>query len=305
MSDKYDQYTKYVVSEDIARKVLWGYAKEKTSYSTKPAVQMKLRTFRPLSVFNYRLYTLTETRTCEWKTVMHNGLRVDGPENGPALGLWDVKATPPKGYETEECYKIVPHTSSLKICLCCSGQGRLPCRGCIGKGKRPCQYCGGSGCFFGGPCWPCFQLGQAICFACRGSGHMLCLVCGSKGKLLQYLQIKIKWKSQDFAFLSENSSDFPTERFHNRSGKIIFHKEQEMVTPISNFPKESINEASKKAIIQHRPNSKNTKIVRQRHSIEWLPLTRVKYTWNDKGYDYYVYGEENKVYAKDYPKEDA
>ncbi|XP_073431209.1 protein SSUH2 homolog isoform X2 [Dendrobates tinctorius] len=189
-----------------------------------------------------------------------------------------------------------------KVCFCCRGQGRLRCSGCIGKGKRPCLTCCGRGYSYGQPCCLCLQSGKMICFACSGTGRLLCLVCGTKGKLLQYLQMKIKWQSQDYEFLSENRSDFPTERFYKMSGKIIFYKEQEMVTPVSNFPQESINEASKEAISQHRPNSKNTKIVRQRHIIEWLPLTRVKYTWNDKEYDYYVYGEQKRAYVKDYPK---
>ncbi|KAG9462220.1 hypothetical protein GDO78_014646 [Eleutherodactylus coqui] len=78
--------------------------------------------------------------------------------------------------------------------------------------------------------------------------------------------------------------------------------EDPAVSPVTNFPEPSINKASKKMISQHRSEFAACRILRQRHTIEWLPLTKVDYIWKGAEYHYYVYGKENRAYAKDYPR---
>ncbi|EMP34397.1 Putative protein C3orf32 [Chelonia mydas] len=75
------------------------------------------------------------------------------------------------------------------------------------------------------------------------------------------------------------------------------------VYPVVNFPDPSISQASQNAVVQHHTQFASTsRVLRQRQTIELIPLTKVEYEWQGEQYSYYVYGEENRVYAENYPK---
>ena len=42
-------------------------------------------------------------------------------------------------------------------------------------------------------------------------------------------------------------------------------------------------------------------VVCQRHFIKMVPVSEVDYSYNNKNYTFWVYGEENRVYEEDYP----
>lgn len=291
-----------IISEDTARQALLEYAKKKCCYSTGPAQQMLLKDFQPLNTFRYRLDTFTETRICKWVSDPYYGEEVDGPDNGLPPEPWDLQAEPPNLFQNAEYYMPLPHTSSVEICSQCNGLGRNLCMSCYGSGRARCMYCGGSGWSSNQMCFSCTGTGRVWCIGCRGSGYQRCITCSSEGRLLKYIQLAIKWENHNFEFIGTHSSDFPTKRFKKVTGEIIFSDEQKMVSPVTNFPELSINEASENVISQHRTKFTYSKILKQRHSIEWLPLTNVNYTWNGAEYDYFVYGKENRAYATNYPK---
>ncbi|XP_071984321.1 protein SSUH2 homolog [Engystomops pustulosus] len=147
-------------------------------------------------------------------------------------------------------------------------------------------------------------MGYARCPGCGGFGYRRCLTCSGTGKLHQFLQLTVQWENHNFEFIADNKSDFPTECFKNVTGLKMFYDEQKMVSPVTHFHEPSINKASKNGISQHRAELTESKILRQRHSIEWLPLTKVNYIWKDGEYDYYVYGNENQTFAKNFPKKE-
>lgn len=39
----------------------------------------------------------------------------------------------------------------------------------------------------------------------------------------------------------------------------------------------------------------------QKQTVELVPLTKVDYEWKERVYSFYIFGNENKVYTKDYP----
>ncbi|XP_075040305.1 protein SSUH2 homolog [Mixophyes fleayi] len=105
-----------------------------------------------------------------------------------------------------------------------------------------------------------------------------------------------------FVFLADQNSEFPSERFNKVTGDIVLEDEQSWLSPITDFVDQSINEASQNAIYEHQNELTSCQILRQRHSIEWLPLTQVDYNWKGKNYHYFVYGKENRAYTNNYPK---
>uniref|UniRef100_K7FHA9 Uncharacterized protein n=1 Tax=Pelodiscus sinensis TaxID=13735 RepID=K7FHA9_PELSI len=75
------------------------------------------------------------------------------------------------------------------------------------------------------------------------------------------------------------------------------------VYPVVNFPEPSISQASQNAVVQHHTQFASvSRLLRQRQTIELIPLTKVEYEWQGKLYSYYVYGDENRVYTENYPK---
>ncbi|XP_069824018.1 protein SSUH2 homolog [Dendropsophus ebraccatus] len=290
-----------LISEDVARQALLEYARKKCYYSTGPAQQMLLQDLQPFSTFRYRLDTFTEIRICKWVSDPYYGEEVDGPDNGPPPNPWDLQANPPNLFQKAEYYIPLPHTSSVEICSQCGGLGRNICISCFGTGRSRCMYCGGAGWSGNQRCFSCGGMGRQWCMGCSGSGYQRCITCSAKGRLLKYIQLTVKWKNHNFEFIADHKSDFPTKRFKKVTGDIIFSDEQQMVSPIVNSPEPSINEASENVISKHRSEFALSKILRQRHSIEWLPLTKVNFTWNGAEYYYFVYGKENKAYATKYP----
>ncbi|XP_044157052.1 protein SSUH2 homolog isoform X2 [Bufo gargarizans] len=291
-----------LISEDAARQALLEYATKKWCYSTGPARQMILRDFQPFNTFRYRLDTFTETRICKWVSEPHFGGEVDGPENGLAPNAWDLPAEPPCLFRNAEYCRPLPHTASVQTCSDCGGRGRNTCIVCYGAGRRTCASCGGCGRSNNQMCFACSGVGRNTCISCGGSGYQQCFTCSSQGEVVRYILLTVKWENHNFEFIADHKSDFKSKRFKKVTGENIFSDEQQMVTPVTSFPEPSISEASGNVISQHRATFTNSKILQQRHSIEWLPLTRVTYTWHNAEYDYYVYGTENKAYAKNYPR---
>jgi DnaJ-class molecular chaperone len=70
---------------------------------------------------------------------------VDGPENGPAPGAWDVAVTQPALFENHTAHYRVPHTSRVEVCHTCRGRGEVSCGTCGGDGRVSCGTCDGDG----------------------------------------------------------------------------------------------------------------------------------------------------------------
>ncbi|KAG9466851.1 hypothetical protein GDO78_015999, partial [Eleutherodactylus coqui] len=291
-----------LVSEDAVRQALLEYAKKKCCYSSGPAQEMLLQDFHPFNTFRYRLDTFTENRLCHWMTEPYYGGEVDGAGNGPPPNRWDIQVEPRHLFRKSKHRMPLPHTSSVEICLYCFGRGRNICGSCCGLGRSRCMFCGGSGRNTDHTCTACGGSGRVLCPGCFGSGSQQCRTCRGQKRVIKYIQLTIKWKNHNFEFLADHQSDFTTKRFKKVTGEILLSDEQQTVSPITNFPEPSINEASVRGLTEHRTTFTDCRIRRQRHTIEWLPLTKVDYTWKGAEYHYYVYGNENRAYAKDYPR---
>ncbi|GAB0194385.1 protein SSUH2 [Grus japonensis] len=110
-------------------------------------------------------------------------------------------------------------------------------------------------------------------------------------------------KNNVFEFVSEHHLNFPGELLSKVSGENIFKDENVMVYPIIDFPDPEISLASQRAIAEHSAAfATSSRILRQRQTIELIPITEVHYQYSGKPYLYYIYGLENKVYALDYPE---
>ncbi|XP_043374187.1 protein SSUH2 homolog isoform X4 [Dermochelys coriacea] len=292
------------VSEDAAKEALIQYAASKCCYSSAPAKEMVFQNLQPFNTYRYRLETFTESRSSEWKTTPYRGEFVDSFLLGPAPLPWNIQVEVPTMFTDNITRVKVPHTSSLKGCHNCRCAGTIHCTKCHGRGKVQCWICHGSGNRLNEDrCTHCSGSGRSRCNSCSGSGHKTCITCAGKGQLLYYIELQVKWKNNIFEYVADQRSGFPADLFKEVTGQKMFVDEQSMVYPVVNFPDPSISQASQNAVVQHHTQFASTsRVLRQRQTIELIPLTKVEYDWQGKWYSYYVYGDENRVYAENYPK---
>nr|XP_056702794.1 protein SSUH2 homolog [Euleptes europaea] len=293
------------ISEGEAQEALREYASGKCCYSSDPAKEMVFKDLQALNAYRYRLETFTESRSFEWKTKPSTG-KIEGPCVDTTFVLpWNVPVAVPKMFENNTKEIMMANTSLVKECLVCMASGKKLCKQCDGSTKEPCRWCKGKGLFAGGTCSQCSGTGSDAtpCQACSGQGTVNCDDCDGQGRLLTYNALVVKWENNIFDYVAHQRNDFPAELFKAVTGQKLFVDEQDMVYPVTNFPDSSINDTSRNAVERHRAQFASTsRILRQRQTIEHIPLTRVEYGWHSKSCSFYVYGNERKVHTKDYPK---
>ncbi|XP_069824017.1 uncharacterized protein [Dendropsophus ebraccatus] len=291
------------ISEYDARKALMDYANNKCCYRSTPAEEMDFNELRPFNTYRYRLETFTESRTCKWVTKPYTGQAIDSLISGIPPQPWDIPIQIPAMFKDEEKKMPIPHTSSLKACPQCLGICRTVCKKCHGTGRVRCWVCNGTGRQFSDSCHHCGGQGTESCKTCNSTRYERCVGCSGRGQILNYIELTVIWKNNIYEFVADHNSEFPTELFKKVNGEKIFMDEQLLLLPLVNFPAQAINQASQNALQQHHAQfSSTTRMLRQRHCIEWLPLTKVEYIWRGNRYDYFVYGRENEVYTDNYPQ---
>ncbi|KAG8547970.1 hypothetical protein GDO81_027015 [Engystomops pustulosus] len=168
----------------------------------------------------------------------------------------------------------------------------MKCGDCNGSGKRSEEEC-----------MNCNGTGSMGCRTCNQTNVQTCPGCSGKGQVMTFIELTVTWKNNIYEFIPDHHSEFPTDLFKKVTGEKMYVDEQILVPPVINFPEPSINQNSQTAVQQHYSQYMSTcRILKQRHSIEWLPLTKVEYMWRGKRYDYFVYGKENEVYTDNYPQ---
>ncbi|XP_018410715.1 PREDICTED: protein SSUH2 homolog [Nanorana parkeri] len=277
------------ITQEMAKQALLDYVSGQCCYGSSPVEEMEIQQMKPFNTYRYRLETFTESRSCEWVTKPLTNDKLDGPSNGPAPQPWDIILEPPALFHEETKKQSIPHTSSKKECEECHGKGKIICQKCNGNGRVKCETCNGTGRSAGEECSNCMGTMSQGCKTCNQTNVQTCPGCAGKGQVVSYIEMTVAWKNNLYEFIPAQNSEFPTDLFKK-------------VPPLVNFPDASINQASQTAVQQHYSQFiSSCRILKQRQTIEWLPLTKVEYNWKGKSCKYFVYGRENKVETKDYP----
>ncbi|MEQ2252855.1 hypothetical protein ILYODFUR_026135 [Ilyodon furcidens] len=100
----------------------------------------------------------------------------------------------------------------------------------------------------------------------------------------------------------EQSSGLKADKLHSVKGKELYKISHIMVYPLYGFPSPAIAEASDRLIKEHQSKyAQTSRILQQRQTVDLIPITKVNYKWKNNIRVFYVYGNENKVNAEDYP----
>ncbi|XP_063283581.1 protein SSUH2 homolog [Pelobates fuscus] len=287
-------------TENDAKQAFLKYAKRKCCYGTAPARGMTIKEFMFFGLHRYRLETFTESRACKWVVEHYVGQNVDSQPNGTVPRPWEIQVQNPAPFKDGMRKVTVPKTTSLKICPKCTGIGVVLCQKCNGTGRVECWICKGTGrCMRREMCNNCYGSGTECCRICLNSQRP-CMGCRGKGQIINCIQLMITWKSYISEFIDVHNTEFPNELFKKATGNKIYMDEQ-VVTPLLNTPVPSITNASQNALAQHRRQFSSCRILRQRQSVDWLPFTKVVYTWKGNEFCYFVYGKENQIHTVTYP----
>ncbi|XP_073447609.1 protein SSUH2 homolog isoform X2 [Aquarana catesbeiana] len=147
-----------------------------------------------------------------------------------------------------------------------------------------------------------------MCLKCHGTGRAQCMWCNGRGRRMQMELCQhcygngTERKNNVFEFITDQNSEFSSDLFRNVKGEKLVMDEQSKVSGITDFPDPTIIEVSQNALEQHWTRFSSCRVLRQRQSVERLPLTRVQYCWKEKQLSYFVYGTESKVFVQNYPK---
>ncbi|XP_075688641.1 protein SSUH2 homolog [Rhinoderma darwinii] len=292
------------ITDAVAKQAFREYRKSKCCCGAAPAKEMTTEELLPLNTYRYCLETFTESRNCEWVTEQYTGQHVDSANIGSALQPWEVPVVVPDMFKDGTQKMKVPNTSSVKACSQCKGMGKNMCLKCHGTGRIQCTWCNGTGRRMQMEMCPqCFGSGTESCRMCSSTNAQNCVSCAGRGQVLTYMQLNVTWKNNQYQFISDHHSEFSSDLFKTVHGEKIFTDEQLSVSPLADFPDSSITWASQNALEQHRTQfSSSCRVLRQRQSVELLPLTKVQYSWKGNQRNYFVYGKENLVYVQNYPQ---
>ncbi|XP_068454711.1 protein SSUH2 homolog [Clinocottus analis] len=290
------------ITEDTAREAFALFAKSKCCYSSAPVKDGVITSMDAFNTYRYRLETFTEARSTEWTHEPYNGQPVDAFAQPPP-GPWDVPAKTPSFFVDDKQVMKVPYTSSMKGCHACVGMGRKPCQDCSGAGNKVCWVCNGSGYRHGEDrCNHCSGRGRENCSHCQGQGAKQCDTCQGKQQLLVYIRLTVKWTNNSDDYVVEQSSGLQVDNLSKVSGKELFRDSQYLVYPVMGFPDPAVVSAAQRFVSEHQGKySASSRILQQRQTIELIPVTKVTYAWKGKSHVYFVYGNEFKVNADDYP----
>ncbi|KAM9506311.1 protein SSUH2 homolog isoform 4-T4 [Salvelinus alpinus] len=290
------------ITEDTAREAFSQYASSKCCYSSAPVKDGVITNMEAYNTYRYRLETFIESRTTEWSQQPYNGQPVDAYTQSPP-GPWDIPAKAPTFFQDDKQVIKVPNTSSVKNCHTCLGMGRTPCKECAGVGNKICWVCNGAGNRSSGDrCHHCQGRGRVNCSHCHGQGSRECETCKGKRQLLVFINLKVIWTNNLDDYIVEQSSGLHVVNLSKVSGQEMFRDAQYMVYPVMGFPDPNVVRAAERLVREHQARfSQTSRILQQRQTIELIPITKVTYKWKGDSHIYFVYGNEFKVSADNYP----
>lgn len=303
------------LTEAQARSAMLSHIANHCCYGKAAAKNMHIKKMEYLPAFHYELQTFTEKRETAWT---YAAIRT-GYESmmGGSLGAgvpplpWEIFEEPAQAFKDEVRLVQVPNTASTKSCHRCRGTGGVTCRDCNGKGWSRCLNCHGDGWMqdstgYRERCFYCQHSkhghGQQDCHKCGSKGKVNCTTCEGHGQIRCFIQLSITWKVNTAEHIIERL-DLPTELIRDVSGQVAFEEEAPRVKPVEAFTEnQDIKEASASLVFNQLNAFSDHKVIRQRHQVRIVPVTRVTYEWKGKLHVFYVYGYENKSHLPKYPQ---
>ncbi|WAR26710.1 SSUH2-like protein [Mya arenaria] len=286
------------IDENEARNALLQHVSEHCCYGSGAAQSLRFTDLQHYSAFHYTLETFGEARSTTWAYDPYTSQPIDGPQNGPAPGPWDIQAAPPSMFQNQQSHIEVPHTASVKVrCTSCAGRGHTMVYRNGEQEHERCHWCHGDG----NQRYPHQRM---LHVSWLRHGHVFVLSGTLQPKMLhQTNHHVVSIRTNHLTDHIVERTALPDHLIRNVAGKVAFTETQQRVWPINHFPDAEINNASNRLVNQHATAFPSERLLIQRHQVRIVPVTQAMYKWKDTNSDYFVYGFEKKVYAPNYPQQ--
>ncbi|KAJ8046732.1 Protein SSUH2-like [Holothuria leucospilota] len=306
------------LNEDQAREALLSYISSTCCWSAGPAERMVIKDIVPSSTFSYKLETFMESRAIRTVSEPYEGRPIPLVTTRATPDPWEVTVRATSLFENSTQEVEIPNTVSIKSCHECYGKGFQECDECNGRGGDKCTMCNRGDSYRsrhrqivihhghnrvnrnGGDCSFCNGSGRRqACSRCHGNGSTKCSTCKGTSQLRTSVKLTVT-RINNTDFIAGEGTGIPLKLIKRARGQVVFEEELSRVNPITHFQDQSINNASSQLIAKHQFQP-NKKIIRQRQSVNLVPISQVRCMYKGAPIHYFVYGFDNKVYAPDYP----
>ncbi len=318
---------------EAAREALELHVRTKTWLRRDLAKTLPIESFERSGSFHVRFRSFTEERAHEPVFEPFRGGRVDGPENGRPPTPWEMQVKVPGLFINQEYYQSVPHTEHVRTCHGCNGDGDIVCPRCSGHRRVTCSRCNGSGKVtetrqvtrtnaqgqsehftetYTTSCGPCGGDGKVTCPECHGNGRITCPTCQGARQLKHGQRLHVTWKTHVSDKILEKT-DLPDDLIGGAMGEIIHSEEDDRLEPIASAATSGgpyrgaggrvngeVNELCNQLLQAHR-FSGDTKLWRQSIHVKAVPVYEARYSWGKETRRFWVFGNEEQVYAPHYP----
>ncbi|XP_069592301.1 protein SSUH2 homolog [Ranitomeya imitator] len=286
-------------ARDAVRKYVWSSFCCCRPRREEPVVERLTQ----MPVYRYRLETFAETRHIEKLCRPYTGQRIDAPHRELVPQLWDIDVCAPKMFHEGSKKLPLPRSGEIKTCHKCGGRGRCKCSRCGGSGQFRCRCsCSSRQKSRNKRCPACSGSGRKRCSKCSGRGRKICGLCKGEGRLFFYQQLAVKWKTLRSQVVSdplEQEISLPLVLLQKVTGEAITTDDDLTVQPLAGFTDvPEISGASGRLIQEHQKTcGPSCRVLRQRQTVEMIPVAHVQYRYREKDLSCHVYGLERRVFS--------
>ncbi|KAK4582587.1 hypothetical protein RGQ29_025688 [Quercus rubra] len=308
-----------ILDEVEIRELLIDHVGHRCCWGSRPARTWKIHTVEDCNVYVGTLDTFIEERELITETEAYLGGNIDGKDNGPELGIWelDLRSQFPLLFTSyEESRAKIPHSETIEKCSGCDGRGNIVCPTCNANQEpgffkenqmTECPACYGRGLIAhrdgsDTKCVKCNGKGKIPCATCASRGLIKCETCNAGGSLRSHKVAIVRWKTLSTRKVSATSgaASVPDEVFHRAKGVQLCNTQAYQCTPAFFADSFSLNKFSSEVIAERAPVPPSARVICERHTISVVPVTRVTMSHRNRSFSFYIIGFSREVYLKDY-----
>ncbi|KAF8687396.1 hypothetical protein HU200_043086 [Digitaria exilis] len=309
-----------VLDEVEIRQLLIEHVGHRCCWGSRPARKWKITSIEDCNVYVGTLETFIEERDIVTKKGPYESGIIDGRDNGPVLGVWelDLRSEFPLLFVPEKEVMVkIPHSEVIEKCSDCEGRGEKPCPTCNAGQEHGfykanqmtrCGACHGRGLLAHQDgsdtvCGMCNGKGMLPCIACGSRGLVTCNTCTGYGSLLAKSIAHVRWKTLSARKVNatRGAASVPEEVFHRAKGVQLCNIQAYQCTPAFFADSYPLNQFSTEVISSRLPVPPSARVISERHIISVVPVTRVTMAHRKQSFSFYVVGYNRDVFIRDYP----
>ncbi|OMP03484.1 hypothetical protein CCACVL1_02404 [Corchorus capsularis] len=314
-----NEFQRQLLDEVEIRELLIDHVGHRCCWGSRPARTWKIHAVEDCNVYVGTLETFLEEREVIRETEPYLGDKIDGKDNGPELGIWELDLRsefPVLFVPYKETRVKIPHSETIEKCSGCAGRGGIVCPTCNADQEpgfykenqmAQCPACYGRGLIAHRDgsdtiCTKCNGKGKIPCATCGSRGLIKCETCHGNGSMVTRNIAIVRWKTLSTRKVSATSgaASVPDEVFHRAKGVQLCNTQAYQCTPAYFADSFFLNKFSSDIIADRASVPPTARVICERHTISVVPVTRVTMSHHRQSFSFYIVGYSRDLYLKDY-----